>query len=111
VQHGRYVLFRDFRVGRLGWWLADVTSPSGSTSRILIDAAGLLRWDPFVLTTTPNQTLQKISLPGGKKETLKVKIPSNWVNLRMSADLKTLYGIEIVSTSNLILWENPFIWD
>ncbi|MBF8248977.1 MAG: transcriptional regulatory protein-like protein, partial [Bacteroidetes bacterium] len=110
VQNGRYVLFQDLRVGRLGWWLADVTSPSSSTSRILIDAAELLWW-PFVLTTTPNQTLQKISLPGGKKENLKVKIPSNWVNLRMSADLKTLYGIEIVSTSNLILWENPFIWE
>jgi serine/threonine protein kinase/Tol biopolymer transport system component len=115
IQGGKFVLYRDYRAGRLGWWLD--TSPleakgSKRTPRKILEAvtAIIAPGGEFLLYSPEAHELHRVSLPDGKESQLPYRNPLDFeYNGLITQDGKAALTIESVSNSKLMLWENPFI--
>lgn len=121
IQDGRYILFRDYRRGREGWWIdmsPAVTKGSGRTTKKILDPmqVSIAPDGRFLLYRTSIGELQKVSLPDGKV----YRLPSRIQNIfqpfgvedvgAITRDGKELAYIEHVTTGKVVLVENPFVW-
>jgi Tol biopolymer transport system component len=115
IQGGKYVLFRDYRVGQLGWWIDTPPLPAKGSKRTLRKIL-----DPVTTVIAPGgeflfhspgvHELHRISLPDGKEMRLPYRSPLYFEYYYLiTEDGKAAIGIEHVSNSKLMLWENPFI--
>ena len=121
IQDRRYILFRDYRRGRQGWWIdmsPAVTKASGRITKKILGAeeVSIAPDGRFLLYRTSSGELQKVSLPDGKVQRLPFRIQNISVNVgkegigAITRDGKELAYIEYVTTGKVVLVENPFIW-
>jgi hypothetical protein len=113
IQGQKYVLFRDYRVGRQGWWIAEShSSAKGSeeTPRKVagVDIRAISPDGKFMLRWHKAGELYRISLPDGGTSRLSYSLPLENASAQIDQDGKTVMYIEVVSNSKLMLWENPF---
>jgi hypothetical protein len=116
IRGEKYVLYRDYRVGRLGWWIDEPPPPvkgSKRTPRKILEPVTtvIAPGGEFLLYSPAVYELHRVSLPDGKEMRLPYRIPLSFqYDYVISGDGKTATGIEGVSNSKLVLVENPFVW-
>jgi len=115
IKDGEYILYRDFRNGRQGWWIDELgISPEvgGHASRKILDA-DILAIAPggqfCFYETKPGGDLVRLSLPNGKVERLPVRLPLLLESLQITDDGKVLVYVEGTFSSKLMLWQDPFV--
>ena len=118
IQNGKYVLFRDYQAGRVGWWIDTAPSSTKSGRGFAKKVLGPVRAaiDPngqFMLYSSTLGGLVKVTLPDGNEQRLPYRIPKTIfgtpIRFSISQDGKSVVFIEQVSNSKLMLLENPFI--
>jgi hypothetical protein len=115
IKGGRFVLYRDHRVGRPGWWLeASPLEAKGSkrTPRKILEAvtAIIAPGGEFLLYSPKGRELHRVSLPDGKETRLPYSSPDYLEHFGViTQDGKSVITLEQASNSKLMLWENPFI--
>ena len=121
IQVGRYILFRDHRRGREGWWVDMSPAVTKANNRITKKILGPMNVSiapdgRFLLYRTSNGELQEVSLPDGKvqplpfrNQNMNVVYGSEGIGA-ISRDGKELAYIEYVRSAKVVLVENPFIW-
>jgi serine/threonine protein kinase/Tol biopolymer transport system component len=121
IQDGRYILFRDYRRGREGWWIDMSPAVTKGSGRITKKILGPLNVSiapdgRFLLYRTSNGELQKVTLPDGKAQRLPFRIQNIFQPFGkddigvITVDGKELAYIEHVTTGKVVLVENPFVW-
>jgi serine/threonine protein kinase len=119
LQDGKFVLFRDYRGGREGWWVGSAPGSRRNrtaASRKVATPGFRTAIDPngrFILQASRTGDLVKVTLPEGKEQRLPYRLPVVPIGgtppFSISYDGKSIVFIEGVSESKLWLWENPFI--
>jgi serine/threonine protein kinase len=114
IQGGKYVLFRDHRVGRQGWWID--TSPStlkgiaANPKKILGPAVTAIAPNgEFLLYSPKPGELRRVSLPDGSTTPIPCRWPPAITSALITQDGKSIVFMEPSSNSKLVLCENPFI--
>lgn len=112
VLKGKYILYRDMRVG--GVWIVETKDFKSKVSRLLIPSSSSVLYNPylnFLIESSSNGKLWKIFLPDGKRE----KIPHTFHKLIVGSFYSALSidGNEIVyvdenDRGKLVLIENLF---
>jgi hypothetical protein len=124
IQERRYILFRDYRRGRQGWWIDMSPAVTKSGNRVMKKIFGaeygsrvsIAPDGRFLLYRTRSGELQKVSLPDGRVQRLPFRIQNidlryDWHGIgAITRDGKELAYIEYVTTGKLVLVENPFVW-
>jgi hypothetical protein len=115
IQGEKYVLYRDYRVGRLGWWIDTpqlALKGSKRTPRKILEPVPtvIAPNGEFLLYSPEAHKVHRVSMPDGKE----VRIPYHGFvyfeyNGLITQDGKAAIIIEGVSNSKLMLWENPFV--
>jgi len=113
----KYVLFKDFRKGREGWWIvpiASLNSPSTGLPRKILSKGSLVtvaRHGKLLLYYATNAgEIRKISLPNGKDELFPVQL-SDWqfqLGVDISYDGKEIVYVEPRNRAKLVMIENLF---
>ena len=112
----KYVLFKDFRKGREGWWIVSVSGLNGPSTG---PPQKILPENPYV-TIAPNGKLllyyatnagevRKMSLPDGKNDLFPVQLSdlALW-GACVSYDGKEIVYTEPRNRAKLVMIENPF---
>jgi serine/threonine protein kinase len=114
IQAGKYVLFRDHRVDRQGWWID--TSPStlkgiAANPKKIVGPAltAIAPIGEFLLYSPKPGELCRVSLPDGSTTPLPCRWPRAITSALVTQDGKNIVFIESSSNSKLRLWENPFV--
>jgi Tol biopolymer transport system component len=117
IHNGTYILFRDYRRGREGWWIdmsPAVTKPAEQMTKRILDPVdvSIAPDGRFLLYRTSNGELAKLSLPDGNVQRLPFRLPRyvDFASEGISRDGKELAYIETVTSGKVVLVENPFIW-
>jgi Tol biopolymer transport system component len=121
MQNGKYVLFRDYRQGREGWWVdmsPSVAKGSGRITRKILPplSTSIAPNGRFLLYRTSTSELQKVSLPDGKTQGLPYRMQSIYENAgpegigAITSDGKEIVYIEYAFSGKLVLVESPFVW-
>jgi serine/threonine protein kinase/Tol biopolymer transport system component len=116
IQGGKYVLFRDYRAGRQGWWVdaspMSAIRSAGGARRVLDPVSTTIAPSGDFLLYSPRAgELRRLSLPDGKSSRVPYSLPplSHWRGI--SQDGKKMVYVEQAINSKLMLWQNPFIWE
>jgi len=116
IQGGKYILFRDYRLGRQGWWVdasgMSATRGAGGARRVLDPVSTTIApGGDFMLYSPKPGELHRLSLPDGKSSRVPYSVPplSQWRVI--SQDGKKMVYVEQAINSKLMLWENPFTRD
>jgi len=114
----KYILFRDFRKGRAGWWIVPVTGlngPSTGSPKKILSGNYNIAVAPnrkfFLYYATNVGEVRKMSLPDGKDELFPVQL-SEWqfnnLGVGVSYDGKEIVYVEPHNRAKLVMIENPF---
>jgi serine/threonine protein kinase len=112
VLGGKYVFYRDNRVGRAGRWIVQVDgqfSPTG-TPRKLMDFPGFFlhpRNNYLYLSEAPGE-LMRMSLPDGRRQRVAGSFPGLLFDFSTSVDGKEIVYVEAHAKGKLVMIENPF---
>jgi hypothetical protein len=113
IQGGKYVLYRDYRAGREGWWTASLSAEKGSMRsprKILGPVTAIIAPNGgFLLNSSRAGEYHRVSLPDGKSRQLPFNFPQEILYLRITLDGKSAVFVQRTSNSKLMLWENPFV--
>ncbi len=110
-----FILYRDYRAGREGWWIDRAVARKGqhkeAPRRILepTDVQAIAPNGEFCIASLKPGELHKVSLPDGKS----TRLPFTWPQLSgyrsISQDGKSVVYSQSTLNSKVVLWEDPFV--